>query len=136
VKPRNLIQGLLLSFALGAILSVGSDSAITHQVQQLALTKAQATATSAMQKVGSTLGQWLEQGLDAALKKSVPEPAVAVAEVSQNSDATAPRIRPAPAAKALAEVSGNSKKLKPTSGQPKTPSRRKAATTRTPKSNF
>jgi hypothetical protein len=68
MKPLKLIKAMALAFALGAILSVGSDSKLTHQVEAMALAQAQAIATSAVQKVGSTLGHWLEQGLDALLK--------------------------------------------------------------------
>ena len=68
MKSLKLAKAMALSFALGAILSVGSDPKLTHQVQAIALSKAHATATSAMQKVGSTLGYWLEQGANAALK--------------------------------------------------------------------
>jgi hypothetical protein len=76
--------------------------------------------------------------LDPTLDGSAPKnavPAVAVAEVSQNGDATAPSIRSAPAAKALAEVSGNDKKAETTSGQPKTTNRSGPASTRTQKSH-
>lgn len=62
-------------------------------------------------------------------KKTVPEPEPAVAEVSQKDDATAP------VAKAIAEAYSNGKKPESTSTQPKTQARRKAATTRTQKTN-
>jgi hypothetical protein len=68
MKPLKLAKALALSFALGAILSVGSGPKLTHQVEAMAQAQAKAIATSAMQKVGSTLGNLLEQGLDAALK--------------------------------------------------------------------
>jgi hypothetical protein len=68
MKPVRLAKATALSFALGAILSVASDSALMHQAEAMALSKAQTIATSAMQKVGSTLEHWLEQGLDAVLK--------------------------------------------------------------------
>ena len=73
MKPLKLAKAIALSFALGAILSVGSDPKLTHKAEAIALSKAQATATSAMQKVGSTLGDWLKQGLDAALKGLVEQ---------------------------------------------------------------
>ena len=68
MKPLKLTKAIALSFALGAILSVGSDPKLTHKAEAIALSKTQAIATSAMQKVGSTLGYWLEQGANAALK--------------------------------------------------------------------
>jgi hypothetical protein len=73
MKPLNLAKATALAFALGAILSVGSDSAITHQVEAMALAQAQAIATSAVQSLGRTLGYWLEQGLDAVLKEIVKQ---------------------------------------------------------------
>jgi hypothetical protein len=68
VNPRKLPKALLLYFALGAILSVASDPAITHQAETIALAKAQATATRAMQSLSKKLGLWFEQGLDATLE--------------------------------------------------------------------
>jgi membrane protein YqaA with SNARE-associated domain len=62
---------MALAFVLGAILSVGSDPAITRQVEAMAQAQAKAIATSAMRSLGKTLGYWLEQGLDAVLKESV-----------------------------------------------------------------
>ncbi|WP_404787878.1 hypothetical protein [Altericista sp. CCNU0014] len=56
------------SFAFGAILSVSSAPTLTYRVQTIALSKAQAIATSAMQLLGKTLGLWTEQRPDAALK--------------------------------------------------------------------
>ena len=64
MKPLKLAKAMALSFALGAILSVGSDPKLTHQVEAIALSKAQATATSAIQSLSTTLGQ----GLGAVLK--------------------------------------------------------------------
>ncbi len=61
---------MALAFVLGAILSVGSDPKRTHQVQVIALSKTQAIATSAMQKVGSTLGQGLNDALKGLSKQS------------------------------------------------------------------
>jgi hypothetical protein len=68
MKPARLAKAIALAFALGAILSVASDPNLTRQAEAMAVAKAQAIATSAMQKVGSTLGDWLEQWLDTALK--------------------------------------------------------------------
>jgi hypothetical protein len=73
LKPLRLAKAITLAFALGAILSVGSDPAITRQVEAMALSQAQAIATSAMQSLGRTLGYWLEQGLDAVLKGIVEQ---------------------------------------------------------------
>lgn len=73
VKPLKLAKAMALAFVLGAILSVGSDPKLTNQVQAIALSKTQEIATSAMQKVSSTLGHLLEQGLDAALKEIVKQ---------------------------------------------------------------
>jgi hypothetical protein len=69
LKPRRLMKGLALSFALGAILSVGSEPKLIRQVEAIALSKAQATATIAMQSLSATLGHWLQQGLNAALRE-------------------------------------------------------------------
>jgi hypothetical protein len=68
VKPLKLAKAIALSFALGAILSVGSDPKLTRQAEAIALSQAKAIATSAMQSLGRTLGHWLEKGLDAVLK--------------------------------------------------------------------
>ena len=73
MKPLKLAKAMALSFALGAILSAGSDPKLTRQVQAIALSKTQAIATSAMQKVGSTLGNLLEPVWDAALKGIVKQ---------------------------------------------------------------
>jgi hypothetical protein len=51
MKPLRLAKAIALAFALGAILSVGSDPKLTHQVQAMAISQAQAIASSAMQKV-------------------------------------------------------------------------------------
>lgn len=61
MKPARLAKAIALAFALGALLSFGSSPVITRQVEAMAVSKVQAIATSAMQKVGSTLGDWLEQ---------------------------------------------------------------------------
>ena len=63
MKPARLAKATALAFTLGAILSVGSDSKLTHQVEAMAVAKAQAIATSAMQLLGKTLEHWLELGL-------------------------------------------------------------------------
>jgi hypothetical protein len=68
LKPARLAKAIALSFALGAILSVGSSPAITRQVEAMAQTQAQAIATSAMQSLSRALGQLLERGEDVALK--------------------------------------------------------------------
>ena len=47
MPPLKLAKSLALSFSLGAVLSVASDTAITHQVQQLVVTQAQAVAQQA-----------------------------------------------------------------------------------------
>jgi hypothetical protein len=60
---------MILSITLGVILSVGSDHAIMHQVQQLALSKVQATVSRAIQSLNRMLGQWIEQGADVVLKE-------------------------------------------------------------------
>jgi hypothetical protein len=56
MKPAKLIKATALAFALGTILSVGSDPAIMHQVEAMAVPHAKAIATSAMQSLGKTLG--------------------------------------------------------------------------------
>jgi hypothetical protein len=63
MKPAKLAKAIALSFALGALLSVGSDPAIMQQVEAIAQAQAQAIATSAMQSLGKTLGQWLDSAL-------------------------------------------------------------------------
>ncbi len=73
MKPARLAKAMALSFALGAILSVGSDSKLTRQVEAMALSKAQATATSAMRSLSSTLEHWLDLGTDAVLKGIVKQ---------------------------------------------------------------
>jgi hypothetical protein len=73
MKPLRLAKATALAFALGAILSVGSDPAITRQVEAMAISQAQAIATSAMQSLSKTLKHWLEQGLDAVLKEIVKQ---------------------------------------------------------------
>jgi hypothetical protein len=73
MKPLKLTKAIALSFALGAILSVGSDPKLTRQAEAMAVAKAQAITTSAVQSLGRTLGYWLEQGLDAVLKEIVKQ---------------------------------------------------------------
>jgi signal transduction histidine kinase len=68
VKPLKLAKAIALAFALGAILSVGSDPKLTHQAETMAQAQAKAIATSAMQALSTTLGHSLELGLDAVLK--------------------------------------------------------------------
>jgi hypothetical protein len=69
VKPLKLAKAIALAFALGAILSVGSDPKLTHQVEAMAGSQAKVIATSAMRSLGRTLGQ----GLDAVLKEIVKQ---------------------------------------------------------------
>jgi hypothetical protein len=73
MKPRKLAKATAFAFTLGALLSFGSSPTVMHQAEAIAIAKAQAIATSAMQQVGSTLGHWLEQGADAALKGIVKQ---------------------------------------------------------------
>ncbi len=68
MKPARLAKAIAFAFTLGALLSFGSSPAIMLQAEAMAIAKARAIATSAMQKVGSTLGHLLEQGADAVLK--------------------------------------------------------------------
>jgi hypothetical protein len=81
---RKLLKGLLLSFALGAILSVASDSAITHQLQALAVAKAQAIAEQSTQAaaengakatraVSTKLQEWASAGVNALVKEVVKQ---------------------------------------------------------------
>jgi hypothetical protein len=72
LKSLRLAKATALSFALGAILSVGSSPAITHQVEAMAQAQAQAIASNAMQSLGKTLGHWLEQGLKGIVEQFVP----------------------------------------------------------------
>jgi hypothetical protein len=51
MKPLKLVKATALSFALGAILSVTSDSKLMHQVEEIAFSEASGIATSAMRKV-------------------------------------------------------------------------------------
>jgi hypothetical protein len=73
MKPARLAKATALAFALGAILSVGSDPKLTHQVEAMAQAQAKAIASSAIQSLSKTLKHWLEQGLDAVLKESVKQ---------------------------------------------------------------
>lgn len=68
MKPTKLAKAIALSFALGAILSVGSDPNITRQLQAIALAKVQAVGTDAMKAVSGKVGEWFEQGFEAVLK--------------------------------------------------------------------
>ncbi len=68
MKPLKLAKAMALSFVLGAILSVGSDPKLTHQLQAIAIAKVQAVGTDAMKAVSVKVGEWLEQGLDGVLK--------------------------------------------------------------------
>jgi hypothetical protein len=63
MKPRKLIKGLALSFTLGAILSVGTDPAITQQVPAIAMAKAGF--------VGNQVEKWVREGASALLKQIV-----------------------------------------------------------------
>ena len=78
MPPLNLAKSLALSFSLGAVLSVASDTAITHQVQQLAITQAQAVAqqaahagAKAARAVGAKLSEWAQDGMEALVKEVV-----------------------------------------------------------------
>jgi hypothetical protein len=62
MKPAKLAKAIALSFAIGAILSVATDSKLTRQVQAIAQAQAQAIASSAIRKVGVWLGHWVEMG--------------------------------------------------------------------------
>jgi hypothetical protein len=62
MKPARLAKAIVLSFALGAILSFGTDPKLTRQVQAIAQAQAKAIATSAIRKVGVWLGHWVEMG--------------------------------------------------------------------------
>jgi hypothetical protein len=73
MKPARLAKATALAFALGALLSVGSDSNLMHQIEANAIAKAQAIATSAMRSLGNTLGHWLEQGVEGGLKGIVKQ---------------------------------------------------------------
>lgn len=68
MKPLTLAKAMALSFALGAILSVGSDPNIMRQVQAIAIAKVQAVGSGAMKAVSGKVGEWLEQGIEAVLK--------------------------------------------------------------------
>lgn len=68
MKPARFTKAIALSFALGAVLSVGTDRNITHQVQAISLAKAQAVGAGVMKAVSGKVGEWLEQGLEVVLK--------------------------------------------------------------------
>ena len=80
MPPLKLAKALALSFALGAVLSVASDTAITHQVQRLAVAQAQAVATKTThavadagtktaRAVGAKLREWARDGMEALVKE-------------------------------------------------------------------
>ena len=80
MPPLKLAKSLALSFSLGAVLSVASDTAITHQVQQLAITQAQAVAqqaahamadagAKATRAVAAKLSEWAQDGMEAVVKE-------------------------------------------------------------------
>ena len=78
MPPLKLAKALSLSFALGSVLSIASDTAITHQVQQLAITQAQAVAqqaahamAKATRAVGAKLSEWAQDGMAAVVKEVV-----------------------------------------------------------------
>ena len=65
MPPLKLTKSLALSFALGAVLSIASDTAITRQVQRLAVAQAQAVATKTAHAVGAKLREWAKDGVEA-----------------------------------------------------------------------
>ena len=69
MPPLNLAKSLALSFSLGAVLSVASDTAITHQVQRLVVAQAQAVATKTAHAVGAKLSEWARDGVEAVVKE-------------------------------------------------------------------
>ena len=69
MPPLKLAKALSLSFALGGVLSIASDTAITHQVQRLAVAQAQAVATKTAQAVGAKLREWAQDGMEAVVKE-------------------------------------------------------------------
>ena len=78
MPPLKLAKSLALSFSLGAVLSVASDTAITHQVQQFAIAKTQAVAqqaahamAKATRAVGAKLSEWAQDGMEAVVKEVV-----------------------------------------------------------------
>ena len=78
MPPLNLAKSLALSFLLGAVLSVASDTAITYQVQQLAIAKTQAVAqqaahagAKATRAVAAKLSEWAQDGMEALVKEVV-----------------------------------------------------------------
>jgi hypothetical protein len=82
MHPRKLLKGLLLSFTLGAVLSVASDTDATHQVQRLVVAQAQAFAKHsahavveagawATRAVGAKLEEWAKGGMEAVIKDTV-----------------------------------------------------------------
>ena len=92
MPPLKLAKALALSFTLGAVLSVASDTAITHQVQQLAVAQAQAVATKsahamadagakAARAVGAKLEEWARDGVKAVMEIPVKPIVIKVLEV-------------------------------------------------------
>jgi hypothetical protein len=71
MKPLKFAKAMALSFLLGAILSAASDPTITRQVQAIALSQAQAIASSAMRSLSRALGHGLEQGLRGIVEQFV-----------------------------------------------------------------
>ena len=76
----KLAKALALSFSLGAVLSVASDAAITHQVQRLAVAQAQVVVkqsthaaaiagAKATRAVGAKLEEWASAGGNALLRQ-------------------------------------------------------------------
>ena len=80
MPPLKLAKALAISFALSGVLSIASDTAITHQVQRHAVAQAQAVATKtahavadagakATRAVGAKLSEWAQDGMDALVKE-------------------------------------------------------------------
>ena len=84
MPPLKLAKALALSFTFGAVLSVASDTAITHQVQHLAVAQAQAVAqqtahamadagAKATRAVAAKLSEWAQDGIDMLVKEVVKQ---------------------------------------------------------------
>ena len=80
MPPLKLAKALALSFTFGAVLSVASDTAITHQVQHLAVAQAQAVAqqtahamadagAKATRVVAAKLSEWAQDGMEVLVKE-------------------------------------------------------------------
>ena len=80
MPPLKLTKALALSFTLGAVLSVASDTAITHQLQAIAAAQAQAVVkqsthaaaiagAKAAKAVGAKLEEWASAGGNALLRQ-------------------------------------------------------------------